>query len=422
MEKDFSYAEKIAALAVVICPLCEPYRMFGLSMDFLLIIVSSLLVVFASLSQGFKFFLPRPLLLFTLYGLTIPVYFGITGGYAKDAFGELKTILVFVLGLAFILPYLRFDLLRKYYKIIVIFVSFIFLIQLLFALMGRPFSALIPFFELKYETTDMASFIEGQKSQNRFSSMFLEPSHFAQYLLPMLVIQFGNCFNLKKYYNAASVFLLLMLLLIRSGVGLILGALSWFIMLLGAHVSKSRKVWILTLAILSILIFVPLYLNSDIGSEVAGRTSEITYSEDANTSGSKRIWNGYFAYSDLPFKYKITGVSSDGLESAMDNSQFSFLFDYSKFLNNIHILLIGYGLIGFLLFFSFLISLYKKNIDIGRGILILFTLLCFMEGFFFTGKMFFWLGIIMCCSEHVSSVVSKDKKYLNHPHHIQVFG
>ena len=84
--------------------------------------------------------------------------------------------------------------------------------------------------EMYYEGSDTTSFSESRSLMDRSSSFFLEPAHFAQYILPYFCIVSYNCLKHKTITKE----LLIMgftLLLLQSGSGY-LGLLIVFISVL----------------------------------------------------------------------------------------------------------------------------------------------------------------------------------------------
>ena len=146
------------------------------------------------------------------------------------------------------------------------------------------------------------------------------------------------------------------------------------------------------------------------------RTEELDVEQEHLSSGAIRIYRGYFVFGAMPFVEKVTGVGSGTTGDVIEHSPFYFLFyDFERYLNNIQMLLVGYGLVGTLLFGLFLKDLIKCRNPIALMCVLLFIGMCFIEYFWGSVKMILYLAIpSMLCFNFMKAKNGKDYADIGH--------
>ena len=254
--------------------------------------------------------------------------------------------------------------------------------------------------KLTYDYVDMQSFIENMSMKDRSCSMFLEPSHFAQYIIPFLAIELGRLHETKRIISPIAIFLTLVLLFLKSGNGLLLCALLWFISILFSNIRKSKKIFILFPFITIVLFYGFNYIiHTEMGEQLLSRMDELDPDSGKMTSGIMRVFRGFWVFGDLSSIIQIFGGSFGAKDMLIEGSSYIWMFrDNERYINNIQMLLISFGFIGLFFFFYFIL---KNSLKSFTSILLVsaFILLSFMESFPFTTKMLFYIGLILVYNE-----------------------
>lgn len=389
----FTKEDVVASFVLAFAPLTEPYRLFGVNLNILLLLIASIYLL--SLGRK-KFYLNTAFVIFLLYSISVPVLYGTSHGYTDTTSGFILTIAVFTAAYAIITPKASFDCISCFLRIFTNVACFVFIAQEITHLIwGVRFSGLLPFLDLKYDTISMADFIQNQIHSDRSSSIFLEPSHFAEYITLAFCIELAHNNKKGELFSKYAFFLTFCLIILRSGTGLLIVAFAWLFTYLKSSATSSKKVIATFVLVLGVVVVDYLGSNTTLGQEMLGRTSEITLDRDYNTSGSKRLFRGYWVFADMPMEAQFMGVTTDGLVTAIDKSSASVLFfDGSYFINNIQLLMIGTGFLGTLIFLFSIFKGYKKNGFYGKIILWSFLILCMLESFLFTPKMLLYMSLL----------------------------
>jgi len=388
---------KFASFSIVFAPLLEPYVLPGTSinLDVAFLFITSIICLGNKRQEGFQ--LPYKLSMFIGYALIIPVagllyYSDFTG--LKSSY--ISTIL-YVLNILLIIPHVKIEYVLKFFKYLVLVSGFVLIVQeFMFATMGYRFSALIPFLPIKYDSTTTDAYMQSQMLRTRSSSFFLEPAHLAQYLLAYLSICLANNIRNKKLISKSLLLTLLFLMLTWSGNAILVAPLLIIYYILFSEINISKKVF----AIAIIFAGITYIQSTSKGSELLSRTEELSYDGSQRiSSGTMRIFRGYYVFDAMPQTQKIAGVGSGYCSNVIEDSSSFWMFSGSeRYINNIQELLIAYGIIGTFLFLLHLFGLYKYSWHYGRMLIIAFLGLCFIEQFWLGPKMFLYLGLAISFS------------------------
>ena len=161
------------------------------------------------------------------------------------------------------------------------------------------------------------------------------------------------------------------------------------------RINTFRKILIISSAIVLFPVIFNRIVATETGEQLLTRTSELEAGGDYDRSGTQRIFRGFYVYSSEDFPLQLFGVGTGGTIDVINTSSAKVMFNSNeRYLNNIHTLLIGFGLIGSILFFLYLFTLFKCSEMDGRLILVGFLTLCFMESFFLNSKMILYFAFV----------------------------
>lgn len=386
--------KKIASLSLVVGPLLTPYFLPGTTttLDTVLMFLISIILFI----HNPKFHLPDKFQYFFGYALLVPLIgsfaYGTNSGFVSSY------VVILLIGLSFsqILPFLDFELVKRYYKIITYLACAFFIIQTIsYYLLGWRPSALLPFLPVSYDYLSMGEFIQAQMYAPRSQSFFLEPSHFVQYILGYFCLILGDNIQKGIFYNKEMLAIIVILMITWSGTAILLLAtlLLFYVIFFKTKLSTKIAVIFPICILLTIGIF-QMISTTDQGNALLNRAAELSIDADRVSSGTMRIYRGHFVYSSMPTILKIFGVGPGYCGNAVDNSSYLWMFkDFERYLNTSQTLLIGYGIIGTILFLVFIFNLRSKGNSSGLFLIIYFIGLSLMESFFGTSKMLLILGV-----------------------------
>ena len=297
---------------------------------------------------------------------------------------------------------IEFETLKKYYGWIVFIDCLFFILQRGIALStGSHISGIIPLVPTIYESrgVDMVSY---QEQDIRFSSLFLEPSYFVQYLFPYIVLQLFS--NLKHSFRN-SVLVSLIMLLVGAGNGVILLMIIWGFWFFFSDIKLRMKIIIGMVGVLSVGIIWNIDESLFIG--LLNRSVEFqSYEGDEiyQSSGFIRMFRGYYAYADMPFINKIFGANPQFADSIF-RSNFWFAASDDVMINGTQTLLIYHGFISCFLFFRHLFLMF---LNYQHKVMFVMMLCCIWlmltESYFLCARMF--LTTMLMYGMSISSITS----------------
>lgn len=240
-------------------------------------------------------------------------------------------------------------LLFKYYEKIMIVCCAFFFVQLVSSvLLNIHIVGIFSFLPTIYE--GIVDVQDVQSESERFASFFMEPSYFAQYLFPYIVIRL---FSFKKKDIKKAIYISIILLLVRSGNGMLLLIVIWGAWFFTKNTSTLAKGGVAVVVLLGWLLLV--FSGSDFFDLVLSRVSEFqSYDgEEVNqSSGFIRFFRGYYAFSDFPLFNKWFGSSSKVATNIIESNV--FFIGGETFINGTQTLLCYHGIISCVLFFRHL--------------------------------------------------------------------
>lgn len=338
------------------------YYYFGMS-NFTFANISSILLFIYTLLKGkFRFNkVPKSYYMYWAYSaLQIYLIAGI-GGWSDYIPGGVL-FAIFSLCVFAYASYFNIYLLRKSMRLIFIVSSILWFYQnIIWFTTHVKISTFLPLTDsiltnhMTYnELTRWQNEIGGELIE-RFSSLFTEPSHFAQYSLMLLCIELFIGDNKNKLYTKFSVIIIIMLILMQSGAGMMgIGFIAIVKLLYILLVTRRKKYYFyLALLVPLFVIGVRWYLNSQAGSYISARTEQLDYTNETSTSsGFVRLYFGWYKYGELSPVQKLLGTSRTAIGEMREGG----------FFNGVTNILCSQGLIGLLLLIVFYVKTCKKKV------------------------------------------------------------
>ena len=384
--------KKIAMILLVLYPILGIYKLpigidIPLNVFFTLILLAYTLLAKKKISFDF----PRGFITYWFY-ISI-VYILFSGDFRITTLipGGLS-FCFWVIAFIVLASFFDYKLFRKYYRVVFSICAVVFIIQEIsyYTLGTRP----IFLFPMPLTgSADYSVILANQINLDRSSCFFREPSHFAQFALPLLAIELYESSNKGRFISRYAFFIVLILFLMRSGNGF-LGMIIIMLVQVWDYLKYAKlKYKYLTLIVIIPLavLAVSLYSRTEQGSEIALRASGISTEE--GSSSFVRTFRGFYLYEELPVINKIFGTSIEGVPDAISRSKVNYLFidpitgDDDYYLNGIQTILISNGIIGLLLFFFIYIKLYSRYDLLSKPLILLFISLLFIGNLYLSQMM-----------------------------------
>lgn len=187
----------------------------------------------------------------------------------------------------------------------------------------------------------------------RFSSVFNEPSHFAQYLSPLPALyMYGYKDVIRKSITFAIIATLPVLFCI-SGTGIALMCIVWGFFLFKniAKFTIKQKLFVVIVGIITTICIM----------RSVGIITMVDQMADSNDNKTlDRVSRGFYLFADLPIFYQIAGI---GYQCVSASSKIYYMRyanvisnGHNEYLSDITSILLTGGIIGF----SYLVFLFKK--------------------------------------------------------------
>lgn len=382
----YSHIPPFFSNAVSILLLTSPIlKTYGFtSIDFSIIFTSLFIGIFL-LKRGVCNSMPKWLAIYFGYNILILILsFSITPI-------EFLRVLYALLAYMMFFDVIKLDSLLKYYKIVaIICISFFYIQEIFYYTIGYRISGLMTFLPLSLGIEDTSSYFEHLSIAERSSSFFSEPSHFAQFLLPLFAL---ILLEKQKVSYRWAIIIFITLLLLQSGNAMI-GMLAIVLVYIRKIFStSSARVKMGGFACCFLLLIVGyFYVTSIMGERLLERQSQVS-GEMEHSSGFIRVFRGYYVFEVGSLADQIFGTNSRSqVESRIQQSKVSYLFrDNDMYFNMVQSVLIRTGYIGLLIFIVIIVTLWKRNNYQGKAILLAFISLSFTSSLYFSMTMALYL-------------------------------
>jgi len=336
--------------------------------------------------------LPRWLIWYFLYSLLTTAF---TGSFP---IGNIKIVLWYIVF--FNVIDLRY-LFKCYQSLAIFIIAFFYLQEVTYLVTGMRVLGFIPGMPIRLISADsgVEDFFAEVATNTRSFSIFSEPAHLAQWLIPLLCIRLFS----KQYYSLWRAGLIaITLLLTKSGNAMFgLSAVGVFYVFNGLFKTRTLKSKIRALLFVSVgIVAVYGFLNSSLGAEVMNRKETLSVEGEMDkgyaTSSFMRIYRGYFIYADYSLVEKVFGnPSGDAFLQHASHSGISSLFKgHDTYLNTVQRILIYTGLIGAFLIVLFVINLWRDNTKSARAMLLAWIVFSFISSGLFTGYTSMYIALI----------------------------
>lgn len=278
---------------------------------------------------------------------------------------------MFSIGWAMYANNFNIQKLRKYVNIVFGFAAILFIYQnIAYYIFGQETSVILPL--SNHMNYGEFTFKELQLHQKyhfngRFASIFAEPSYWAQYCLVVLALELFCKENLNKIYTKKAAIISLVLLLIKSGVGVLgLGLIAiiklWHIVF---KTKNIKKIGYLILAAPFAILAVYLYASSDIGQGLIARGNEISSIQgEGARSAFLRLFYGWNYLAEIsPVQLMFGADELVGMS-----------IDENSFFNGMTYFILLHGIVGFSFLCIFYYGCARKSVLSGAFAIILLAL------------------------------------------------
>ncbi|GEM_PF-1637574 len=257
----------------------------------------------------------------------------------------------------------------KYLKVIALVSSLFLFVQFYFYMKGIIVYGFIP-----YMSMDSIKGIITSISYGRPNSFFLEPAHFAIYVLPVYAI------SLYKKDYIISIILLLALIFSTSSTGIVIGIIVTIIFIVKKDTIPIIIKWILLLiGIMVIVLFIPFIAQSSILKKI----SFISLIENIRVFGTLK----YFKYFNA--KELLTGVGINQISSYL---KIYANVNVTNYANAIFFSFLSFGVLGGTVWTTYVVSLFKLNKN--KILYLVFILVCFSDQILFNRNLIYLLLIL----------------------------
>ena len=378
----------IVVFVLLIYPVLQTYGYDHYNFAFIIMTVLSILALFRT---GMKSYMPKLLNYYFLF-------WGLSHVLMASSISSIIPIGVIRTYLVYNMLFKEFDYakcLKIYNILVVIFLSFFFFQEFIYASTGYRVLGVSQSLPLALDVEDASSHLEKMITSERSSSFFSEPAHFVQFLLPLLALKLFN--PVRRSDKVLVVGIFISLLLMRSGNALFgLATISiCFIFSKYLRVVNVRKIIGLILFSSIFAIGTYYYLKSEMGQYIIERQDQLSAEGDAQSgqSGFLRIFRGYYVYGAMtPIEQIIGADDIKRIDLAISSSGVAWAFrENDYYFNVVQGLLIRTGVIGLIVFILILLRGLRRTDSSGKAILLTFVSLSFISSLLFTPTMALYL-------------------------------
>lgn len=377
---------KVSMVVLALSPILQSYAGIG-HFD----LAEVLLLALCGLSlcvNGIDTFrtLPKLLIAYFVFWVFGVLFMSVTTGTTiYPILGPIRSFIVW----SFVFFVFKLDDFIKVYKFIAIVSVLFFILQFTVnEFLHIRLYGFIPGLPLNEYLTEADVVSKFTDESRRLASFFSEPAFFVQYVILLLPIELFY----DKSKNRYIIILLTVfaLLLSNSGNALIglLAVFASYLIYIGHKKSKVSSILGSLIVVLIVFLVGRYYFASEMGQSLLGRQEEITGGID-NSSGFVRVLRGYYIIQSFDLFQWIFGINGTELYSrAINASGIAWAFaegDY--YFNGFQTIIIRTGLVGLILFYSFIIQLWRKSGSLGQSLLLIYIFTSLVAASFFSFTM-----------------------------------
>ena len=367
MKSRNSILQRIFTIGIVLLPILSQYRIAGFS---LLYLYSFITVAFFGISVHIirisnKYWLYIIYTLFsTIFALLTLKVMSISLVLSNIFFMLLILVNMYILAPEY------FDVIKGYkiYTNIIYIISVILLVQfILFTVKGIKTAFIIPGLELNYggvfNSTEFIQQFLGYQNF-RVSSIFIEPTMYAAYILPWIFI---SLFNTDRNFEKDNIIRVLVVTIIMclsgSSYGILGAAIAWVLFIEVGIWKSGRKGFVFAVPIILLIAYWVFNLEI-VQTQLVMKMGSLN-KLDVASSTSLRLLRGWYCFKSLHIVNIIFGCGYGILEAFFAQNDISTIYDYSTlvdktFMSSFFKILCQSGIVGASLYFIPIISVVKQ--------------------------------------------------------------
>jgi len=386
IKTDIFFAKSLTLL-VILYPLLSVYAIEQVTLGTVCVFLLMLIIILTKLKVSLKW--PKYFWLFFTYMFLSRFLFA--PDYNINSLFSLSLIsFAILLGLSCKYFDLQYGI--KVYEIVVLIcICFFFIQEIMYFEFGYRMVGLLPWIPLNVGPSNI-EYITRFRYEPRSATFFLEPAHFAEYIIPLLAIELFNKNN-KKIINFYVILISVVILLLRSGTGALLMALIWVFWFFYKLRNSSflNKLLLIFLIVPGIVFSIYYYVNSEMGKELTKRSSEFT-GDSKSASAFIRIIRGFEFFADFPVTNKLFGINSPAkIKSFISANGLDLIFSEGDLsFSCIQSILVYGGIIGMFIYLIHFKYLLKKNCIEGKMVAVAFIGLSIISPIYLMG------GMLLC--------------------------
>lgn len=364
---------KVYTFLLIIFPLINSYDLIGISPS-LLFGVSEIFLFMIWMQNKGAIILHRRIIIYLIYML-VSATIGILCSEHNSAYTlSIKLflyIITFFVYYVFSWQIIDFEFAIKIYIGISVTLSIFVLMQFIFSVLGRGFSMVPPGLPLVGENAGVSDAMRSiQIANNRYSTVFLEPAHQCEYILPCLAILLFRDRHKKKGGDLLIAALITIgLFCTTSSIGIFSSVILWayFSVVSMRKRGGTGMIYLLILVPLFVFIFFFFMRFDYIRVNLVARLAVLDIRNTTRTEGFRRIRYGWLCFDELAGFQKLFGVgyknfgyylAENGIGYKLIGTNDLQLISYT---NGFAGMLIGLGFIGTFLNLSLFLGDFLKS-------------------------------------------------------------
>ena len=312
---------------------------------------------------------------------------------------ELFSFLVFFTLYSFVLQEVDYKKLIKGLKILGYVSLLFFYLQFILKLFGIHIVGIIPGLPLSNGSIS-SDFHQSRLFADRISSIFQEPAHYAEFMCMFLAILLYKFESSRKKLILA-IAISLSVILCKSAGGYVLLLVCWVCWGWSFLKGKKNKIKYLFPAVIIICLMLPVVSQNELIGSVLTRYQTLSFSPENSEYGYSsytRLFRGYIPFVESSVEEMIFGHGIGTLLSFVrmnPNSMFLAVTDYdANWINSVQFILFSTGIIGAVLFVSYLYKLYRISSPLGRTLVKIYILTLLSSGILLTPSSMLFLYLI----------------------------
>lgn len=333
-----------------------------------------------------KLVINKWLICFLVYAIiSQPLVFIAYGGFTSQRLVNYCMLLLITLVLAVNSNNLDLDLFFKNYRFVGIISSIAIIVQ---AIQIFVFNKVVTQIKILPINTEGIWYLGGVRP----CGFFPEPQAFATYMIPLLI------WLIKKKKVFEAIFVSFALIFSTSSLGISLVLFIWVWYLLSAEISISKK----TVMILIMVFFIWGISKSSVFQYSIAKIAKIDLIDNV------RLTRGFKVFLNLDTIQQTFGIGENNLgyfithNLIMLTDNISLLMANSAYVTSTYEILIGFGIIGFLLYATMFYKMLRHDDKSWHILIIILIVLHFAQTIFYNSSFVFYLIIYY-------NLIDKDK-------------